>query len=123
MTAASPSKMNETAHTPGPWRVGHRAIDVGCENDKLGGYAKLFDVRGWGYLTGKGHGGLGLDPDTAYEIQKANAALAAAAPDMLAALKRIAEEEIAPGLYAVRMPHELRLQARAAISKATAPTA
>lgn len=70
-------------HTPGPWKVGYRSIDVGCENEKAGGYAKLFDVRGWGYLTGKG-GGLGLDAELAYAIQQANAHLIAAAPELLA---------------------------------------
>jgi hypothetical protein len=74
-----------SSHTPGPWAVGYRAIDVVCVNAKCGGTAKLFDVRGWGYLTGTGHGGLGLPDDEAYEIQKANARLAAAAPDLVAA--------------------------------------
>lgn len=76
--------MSGARHTPGPWTVGYRAIDVGCENAKAGGYAKLFDVRGWGYLTGHGHGGLGLDAESAYAIQQANARLIAAAPELLA---------------------------------------
>ena len=67
-------------HSPGPWSVGYEAADVGCVNARIGGFAKLFVVRGWGYLTGHGHGGLGLDIHDAYEIQKANARLAAAAP-------------------------------------------
>ena len=76
-------------HTPGPWGTDARFMSIVTTNVKIGGPAKLFDVRGWGYLTGMGHGGLGLDPDAAYEIQKANARLASAAPDLLAALKAI----------------------------------
>ncbi len=44
----------------------------------------------------------------------------AAAPDMLAVLNRILTEEQAPGLFAASMPHDMREQVRAAISKATA---
>ena len=29
----------------------------------------VIDLRGWGYLTGKGHGALGLDQDTATKVQ------------------------------------------------------
>lgn len=104
---------NTVKHTPGPWAVGYRAVDVVCTNVKIGGPAKLFDVRGWGYLTGNGHGGLGLDDETAYEIQKANAALAAAAPDLLACLIETLE-------IATRNEEgEFADRARAAISKAT----
>lgn len=77
----------EVKHTPGPWAVGYRGLDIVCVNEKIGGTAKLFDVRGWGYLTGHGHGALGLDAATAEKIQKANATLAAAAPDLLQHLK------------------------------------
>lgn len=79
--------MSESKHTPGPWRVGYRALSIYAENAKIGGEAKLFDVRGWGYLTGNGHGGLGLPDAEAIAIQTANANLAAAAPDLLAALE------------------------------------
>ena len=65
--------------TPGPWMVGYHHYDIVCTNVRIGGEAKLFDVRGWGYLTGTGHGGLGLTRHEASEIQKANATLAALA--------------------------------------------
>lgn len=73
-------------HTPGPWKVGYRALDIWAPSEK-GGEAKIFDVRGWGYLTGKGDGALGLSEDQAIAIQTANANIAAAAPDLLAAYK------------------------------------
>lgn len=78
-------------HTPGPWHVGYRGLDIGCTNAKIGGHAKLFDVRGWGYLTGNGHGALGLTEDEAIAVQKANALLVATAPDLLTEAKRAAE--------------------------------
>jgi len=81
------SEEQKTAHTPGPWSVGYHGSDIHCVNVKIGGTAKLFDVRGWGYLTGMGHGALGLPEDKAIEIQNANARLAASAPELLAAAK------------------------------------
>lgn len=53
----------------------HGPREITCENVKIGGPAKVFDVRGWGYLTGKGHGGLGLSEDEALAIQTANTTL------------------------------------------------
>jgi hypothetical protein len=55
----------------------------------------ICDIRGWGYLTGKG--GLGLPEEEAKKIQEANAALIAAAPDGLAAA-----EEARAALYGCR---------------------
>jgi hypothetical protein len=42
------------------WRKDYLGGAIGCENEKSGGFAKLFDIRGWGYFTGTGHGGLAL---------------------------------------------------------------
>lgn len=79
-------------HTPAPWTIsycGSQPMSIDCVNAKIGGVSKVFDVRGWGYLTGKGHGALGLSTDEAEAIQDANAKLAAAAPTMLDALERV----------------------------------
>lgn len=73
-------------HMPGPWKVGYRAMDV-LAPSKKGGDAKVCDIRGWGYLTGKGDGALGLSDVEGYAIQQANAALISAAPEMLVQLK------------------------------------
>lgn len=96
-------------HTAGPWSVGFRAYDVTAAD----GYMKVCDVRGWGYLTGKGS--LGLDAGTATAIQEANARLIAAAPDLLEALKVAAD--LCVGTFAEGgTPHKRML---AAIAKAT----
>lgn len=77
--------MSDETHTPGPWKVGYQAMDVMATDAK--GDFKVCDIRGWGHLTGKGHGALGLSQDEAVAIQTANANLIAAAPDLLAACK------------------------------------
>lgn len=76
--------MADVKHSAGPWKVGYMASDVWAEDHK--GPFKVCDIRGWGHLTGKGHGALGLPDDAAVAIQKANACLIAAAPEMLEAL-------------------------------------
>ena len=73
--------------TKGPWAA-----------DDFANYIYIFEanepnmmiaqIRGWGYLTGKG--GLGLSDGEAYEIQKANARLIATAPEMYELLDYIA---------------------------------
>lgn len=75
-------------HFAGPWKVGPYGNDVFAPNPN-GGERKVCDVRGWGALTGKGDGGLGLPAEDAISIQRANATLIAAAPDMLEALKAV----------------------------------
>ncbi|MDR6430988.1 hypothetical protein [Brucella pseudogrignonensis] len=103
--------------TPGPWAVGYNHYDVGVkDNAKTGGYTKLFDVRGWGYLTGTGHGGLGLKEDEAIAIQNANACLAAAAPELYEALE-YALNEVSAEKYLRDNRHLLTL-CRAALAKA-----
>jgi hypothetical protein len=56
-------------------------------NAKIGGISKLCDVRGWGYLTGQGHGALGLSEDAANEIQEAiGKHIAAANPAVISSI-------------------------------------
>jgi hypothetical protein len=40
-------------------------------NAKIGGMNPVIDIRSWGYLTGGGHGALGLDPKVAAVEQDA----------------------------------------------------
>lgn len=74
-------------HTPGPWAVSQYTLAVYAKDHK--GEITVCDIRGWGHLTGKGHGALGLNWGEATAIQIANAILIAAAPNMLAVLKRV----------------------------------
>ena len=75
-------------HTAGPWTPDSRAMSVWAEDHR--GKFPICDIRGWGHLTGKGHGALGLPETEAIAIQMANARLIAAAPKMLSALREVA---------------------------------
>lgn len=79
--------------TPGPWTVDLNVLSIWCENPK-GGERKLFDIRGWGFLTGGGHGALGLKAAEAKEIQRRDGLFAAhAREDIPWLLSRIEELE------------------------------
>lgn len=71
-------RKRESKATPGPW------IDAkGCgpsiyqSPDGVSTTMMVAEVRGWGHLTGKGAGGLGLSEDEAYDVMMANAAFIA----------------------------------------------
>jgi hypothetical protein len=80
--------------TPAPWM--NDAMSLAIE----AGPMKICDIRGWGYLTGKGHGALGLPEDKAIAIQTANAELIkrarTALPQYIARVKEL-EAQRAPG--------------------------
>lgn len=59
-------------HFPAPWDVDRLTATV-YATDVPKGPARVADMRGWGYLTGKGHGALSLSEDEAIDIQRANA--------------------------------------------------
>jgi hypothetical protein len=60
-------------HTPTPWQVDPRSFAI-SGTDEQGEYMHVADLRGWGRLTGKGHGALGLSDADAVEVLQANAA-------------------------------------------------
>ena len=60
-------------HLLTPWHVDPLSATV-YASDVPKGPARVADMRGWGYLTGKGQGALALSQDEAIDIQRANAA-------------------------------------------------
>jgi hypothetical protein len=68
--AREPLPWNSHSPHPSTWRYDPRGQIVWGASAK-GGEARVLDIRGWGYLTGKGHGALGLDPKTACDDQDA----------------------------------------------------
>lgn len=94
-------------HTPGPWVVADDVVfQVRADDNKM----LVAEVRGWGYLTGSG--GLALLSDDAERVQKANAQLIAAAPDLLEAAERLIEH------YSNDLPDHLVEEFNTAIAKA-----
>ena len=74
------------AATPGPY-TSDEGRGIWCHNAKIGGVTKIFDIRGWGYLTGQGHGALGLSEGDAIRQQRANGDyIAACSPSEILAL-------------------------------------
>ena len=97
MTTSHTPQGREGEWTPGPWIAG-AGLRGGPDDSPWPfgwimaegapkGPMHVAEVRGWGYLTGGGHGALGLDNDSAVAIQVANAHLIAAAPDLAQALQ------------------------------------
>lgn len=64
--------MSAVSHTPAPWRVEPHCLKIFADGVRNGPML-VADIRGWGYLTGAGHGALGLSPKEALAIQAANA--------------------------------------------------
>lgn len=73
---------------PGKWRHQNGYI---WSDSIPGGDTTPAMVRGWGYLTGGGHGALKMSDDDAIRIQGEVGSLIAAAPALLAIAQRILE--------------------------------
>lgn len=54
-----------------PYRYCPLTNKVFGHNDRIGGDVVICDIRGWGYLTGKGHGALGLSESEGRRLQEA----------------------------------------------------
>lgn len=85
---SSSAGASSPGHTPGPWKAEFFGSPRVIATDAKGPFP-VCDVRGWGHLTGKGHGALGLSHEEGAAIQDANARLIAAAPDLLALARRL----------------------------------
>lgn len=129
---------NQSAHTPGPWSVGHtRPVKWGFKNEythwSVPVHVGPFETRG-NSLADVHSGGPGALQPSDREAVEANARLIAAAPELLDALKRIDTElENGPDEDAAQCDHSVgicfcayrrvRDQMRAAIAKAIGATA
>lgn len=80
-----------TGPTPPPWKYDLNGQIIYAEDPYGKGYMHIADVRGWGFLTGKGSGALGLSPDDGSKIQDANGELIASAPALKARVEELEE--------------------------------
>ena len=87
---------------PGQWTCDNAGY-IWADNLK-GGQTHMIDVRGWGYLTGRGHGALDLSYEDAKRLQDELGGLLCAAPETLLALEELLEvinQPDAPDTYAL----------------------
>lgn len=83
------------AHTPLPWTVEGPTLSIVSTCEIKGDRFHVADMRGWGHLTGKGHGALGLEYAVAVKIQEANADLIVRAVNNHGALVKALEDLLA----------------------------
>lgn len=82
------------AHVASPWRNENPKGWVWGPSEK-GGDTHILDIRGWGYLTGNGSGGLGLPLDEAHKRYDATGDLVVALVNNLPAiLSALREREV-----------------------------
>jgi hypothetical protein len=78
--------------TPAPWTVGYEALHIDAKTEK--GTMRICDIRGWGHLTGAGHGAFGYDAEKSKAIQENNCGVISASrtalPNALALLEVMA---------------------------------
>lgn len=75
------------AAVPGPWQqLKELPTWIDAPNHCERGALHICDVRGWGHLTGKGHGAHGMEEKPAMAIQDANGAFIAHAREDIPAL-------------------------------------
>ncbi len=81
-------------HTPGPWTYDHLSGWINADQCCARGPMHVADIRGWGHLTGGGHGAHGMAREDAVKIQDANAKAITAVPDFMeaAAMMTAAED-------------------------------
>ena len=82
--------------TPGKWEADEEGEFVFTRTPF--NLEMVAQMRGWSYLTGSGYAELNLSAEEAIEVQKANARLIAAAPEMYELLKKSAEDFEIAGL-------------------------
>jgi hypothetical protein len=75
----SESLENAVEPTPGPWEYQEATGWIVAPNPYGKGSMHIADVRGWGHLTGHGHGACGMSEEQAVAIQEANGRLLASA--------------------------------------------
>jgi hypothetical protein len=64
------TKIDSEALLHGPYTTDQFGAYIYGVNDKIGGLNTVLDIRGWGYLTGNGHGALGLEVSAGMAEQK-----------------------------------------------------
>ncbi len=79
-------------HTPGPWTYDPRSGWINADQCCARGPMHVADIRGWGHLTGGGHGAHGMAREDAAKIQDANAKLICGVHGLLEAAKELANE-------------------------------
>lgn len=84
-------------HTPGPWTYDHRSGWINADHCCERGAMHVADIRGWGHLTGKGHGAHGMTTDEGIAIQAANARAITAVPDFMEAAALMTASEQSGG--------------------------
>ena len=85
----------------GEWRFDPINYTV-YAHDVPKGPARVADMRGWGYLTGGGHGALGLSETEAWAIQKANASLICVAVNHYRAVRPARDALLEQAIEALR---------------------